>query len=493
MRCLARLLVVAGVWLVSVLPAQAAWLRAESQNFIVYAESSEPDLRETVAQLEDYRHLLRMLMRTEAPPSSKVRVYLVRGSDELQTVRELPREAAGVYISGADGIVAVANMRGGLGDPLSVLFHEYAHHFMMQHQGRVFPAWYVEGFAEFMMTARFTDRTIEFGRVDAVRAQTLADLQRWLPLEQVLSGEGRRPDRAHFFYAQSWLLTHYLLNDPQRRQQLQAYVTALGRAEDPRRAFEASFGMTPERMQPLLTRYALGGLTFMRLPRTSTTAPPQVQVERMPASADALLLLDAAVHVGLRDKGERLARIRREAARFPDPFAKRVLAQVEALYGNGAVAGPLLNDLLAADPDKAELMYLQGMRHLVAGRQMQGQARTAAFREARAWLARAHRADPKDFRAPYRYVETFSVEPNLVSPKNVEVLLLAHTLAPQVGEVRFAAAQMLVALGDYELAETLLQPLVGTAHEGAHTARARELMAKARSRTNAGIRIAFSS
>jgi hypothetical protein len=480
MSSIAKFLALLGALVVSLVPAHAAWLRAESQNFIVYARDSEADLRETVAKLEDYEQLLRTLMRAQAQPTNKLRIYLVRGSGELQTVRQLPREAGGVYISGADGIAAVADMRASADNPLAVLFHEYAHHFMMQHLGRVFPPWYIEGFAEYLATARFTDRAIEFGHTDPGRARTLADSARWLPLEQIISGEGRRPQTAHFFYAQSWLLTHYLLSDPSRVQQLRAYVAALARAEPPGQAFETSFGMTPARMAPHLRRYAFGGLTFMRLPRSSTAAPPQIRIERLPPSADALLLLQAAMHVGLRDDGDRLARVRREAARFTDPFAKRVRAQAEALYGDGALADRLIDELLGVSPNDAELMYFRGMRFL------------AAFRQARTWVARAHRTDPKDYRAPYRYVQTFSVEPNLVSAQNVEVLLLAHSLAPQVAEIRFAAAQMLVALADYELAEGLLGPLVGTAHETSLTGRARALMDKVRARANDGVSVTFS-
>ena len=36
-----------------------------------------------------------------------------------------------------------------------VLFHEYAHHFMLQYAPAAYPAWYVEGFAEVVSTASF--------------------------------------------------------------------------------------------------------------------------------------------------------------------------------------------------------------------------------------------------------------------------------------------------------------------------------------------------
>lgn len=492
MQFLIKLLLLLAGSLAAASPAHADWLRAESQNFVVYAEDSEADLRKTVAELEDYAQLLRTLTRTEAAPSpNKLTIYLVRGSGELQLVRDLPREAAGVYISGADGIAAVANVTARNAAPMTVLFHEYAHHFMSQHHGRAYPAWYVEGFAEYMMTARFTGGSVEYGHTDANRARTLSDTARWLPMEQVLFGRERPAATYGQYYAQSWLLTHYLLTDPQRLQQFRAYLAALGRAEDPRAAFQASFGITPDQLERQLRTYAFGGLTFMRQPRASAAAPPAVRIERLPASAEDLLLLHAAMQVGLRDEGGRLARIRSAAARHDDAFSRRVIAQAEALYGEAAADDRMLDTLLAASPNDAELMYFRGMRYLRAARAAEGEAARPLYRQARTWFSRAHRTAPNHYQTPYRYVQTFTGEPNLVSAGNLEVLLLAHTLAPQVGEIRMAAARMLLALGDFDLAESLLAPLAGTAHEGPQTAVARELLAKARARTNEGTATIF--
>ena len=474
------------------MPAQAAWHRAESRNFIVFAESSEAELRGTVAMLEDYAQLLRSLTQTRTPPSpNRLRIYLVRGPGELRQVRQLPREARGVYISGAEGIAAVADMRGALGTPMAVLFHEYAHHFMMQYHGRVYPPWYVEGFAEYMMTARFTDRAIEFGHADPFRVRMLSDRARWLPMDELLFGAERTSATIGHYYAQSWLLTHYLLSDPERLGQFRAYLAALAGGGTPREAFAASFAITPERLQRQLDSYAYRGLTFMRLPRSSAASPPEIRIERLPESADDLLLLQAAMHVGLRDDGEALERIRRGAARHSDRFAQRVLAQAEALYGNGDVADPLIDRLLEADPNDAELLYFRGMRYLAAAKGADGESRARLYRQARPWFARAHRIDPGHFQTLYRYVQTFSVEPGFVSENNVEVLLLAHTLAPQVPEIRLAAARMLVAFGDFAVAETLLLPLVGTAHEGPESAPARDLLRQARSRSREGVTVTF--
>ena len=488
-----KILAAAALCLALSTPAAAAWLRAESENFIVYGEMSEERLRRQVVELEDFSQMLRTLMRTEAPQSpSKLRVYLVRGARELNLVRRMPDGVGGVYISGPDGIAAVVDLNANRDNPAAILFHEYAHHFMMQYNGRVYPSWYVEGFAEYMMTARFTDRAIEFGHIDSGRAATLANAPRWLPMDQVLFGGERRSREEHgLFYAQSWVLTHYLLDDPARLERFRTYLAALARAEEPRAAFQASFAMTPNDLERQLRSYAFGGLTFRRLERSSAARPPQVAIAPLPASADRLVLLQAALQVGVRDEGETLAAIRQEAARPADPFAKRVLAQAEAMVGDGAVADRLIDELLAQNPDDAELMYFRGRRYLAASEGADGEARTAMLRQARTWFGRAHRTDGKHFQTLYRYVQSRAEEPGFVSEANLEILLLAQSLAPQVGEIRVAAARMLMLLNDFELAEAMLTPLAGSAHEGSQTAAARDLLVKARARSNQGIGFVF--
>ena len=477
----------AALWLLAAAaPAQAAWLRAESPNFIVFSEGSESRLRQQVEILEDYDALLRRLTGTEAPNSAnKLRVYIVRSGDELRQVRDIPAGVGGFYSSGTEGIAAFVNANAG-GDLVGaneVLFHEYAHHFMMQYHGTAYPPWYVEGFAEFMSTARFSDRHVEFGRPSPGRALSLAQRHGWLPMEEILFSPTRtgREEQARF-YAQSWLLTHYLLSDPARLAQFRAYLVALGRGEEPPLAFQASFGIMPSQMHRQLTDYAFGQMSYRRMDRASIARAPQVAITRLPASAEDLLLLQAAMHVGSRDGPELIERIRRAAPRHGDPFARRVLAQAEALYGDGAEADRLLEALLATSPNDAELLYLRGMRHIVAARDADAEERSAHFRAARTWLSRAHRIDANHFQTLYRYAQSFSDEPDFVSENNVNILLLAHRLAPQVAEIRMTAASMLLAMRDFELAETLLRPLASTAHGGSLGAAARSMIEQARAR-----------
>jgi Flp pilus assembly protein TadD len=488
---------VAAVWLLFAVanPAAAEWRRAESRNFVVYSEGSEDRLRQQVVLLEDFAAVLRRLSRVaDDAPGGKLRVYIVRGREELRQVARVGSSIGGFYSAAPTGIAAFvdASAGGDMAGPNQILFHEYAHHFMMQYYDSAFPAWFVEGFAEYMSTAAFTDRHVELGRPSRMRAGWVSATGEWLPMQQILfqPAEGRRIDGAGF-YAQSWLLTHYLLNDPARYARFTRYVQALGRHEDPRHAFEASFGFGAEEMHRRLLRYASGSIYYRRMERASIAQAPQITITRLPASAEWLLLAQAGMQTGREPSEAQLVRIRREAARLGDPFAKRVLAEAETMHGDRAIAQRLLDELLAISPNDVELLYLRGMVHVVAAREADAEARAAEFRRARIWFSRAHLLDQDHFLTLYRYAQSFAGEPEFASENNLNVLLLAHQLAPQIAEIRMNAASLLLMRGEFEHAEALLLPLASTAHSGRLAEAARTMIERARRRDNAGIGVAF--
>lgn len=466
-------------------PARADWLRAESPNFVVYSESGEARVREQVAQLEGFDRLLRMLTGLgEASAPNKLDVYFVRGHAQLARISARPAGVAGFYRATADGIIAVVDETVNRGENNNdILFHEYAHHFMMQYASAAYPAWYIEGFAEYVATAEIAPQRLTIGNYNRMRATWLADRMAWLPFETIVRGLPARADenmRARF-YAQSWLLVHYLSATEERRQGLRRYFAALRERREPVQAFQAVFGMDMRALDRALRTYA-NGFTYSRIERAAGEAAPAVTIVPLPEMSDTLILAQAALRAGI-DSPERrrelLGDLRRTAAREPSPTARRVLAQAEVLYGDPAAAEPVLDALIAQAPQDAELLYLRGLRHLRAGREDE-RVRQDQYRAARAWFARAHRADPHHYQTLFRYAESYTVEPGYVSENIQEILLLATELAPQVADIRLAAAEMLLLRDRFAEAEALLAPIVSSAHGGSSATEAARLLGLAR-------------
>jgi hypothetical protein len=459
--------------------AAAEWRRAESANFVLYSQAGEGKLRAQAALLEDYHLFLRALTGvTEPDAPNKLNVYMVKGAAQLRAIHDMPSGIGGFYVASSAGIGAAVD-ESAPGEGQETLLHEVAHHFMKQYRPLPYPAWYIEGFAEYASTVSFKKDAIEYGQPSAGRAYTLLRGQ-WLPLDEILFGEVPSDrERMYAFYAQSWLLSHYLLRNAEMRPRFAAYLAAAARGEEPRRAFASAFQTTVDELERALRAYAKGRMTYTRFKRASETAPPAVAITRLPPSADDLLLLRATMEVGPEDEAALLARVRAAAAKHVDAFASRILAQAEALHGDPAKADALLGPLLAAQPGDAELHYFKGMRHLRAARET---ADLDEYRLARTSFARAHKADPNHWQTLLRYAEALRADERFVSDNTINILLLASQLAPQTQEGTVNAAQLLIARKRWEEAEQLLLPLTGDPHQPGLAQAARSLLEVARAR-----------
>lgn len=485
-----RLIRLALAMLALVLPAtaQAQWRRAESPNFVVYGEGSEARLRERILLLEDFDRLLRTVTSVNTPPAAaKLHVYLVDDNRALARIRDLGHNAAGFYAASPEGIGAFVSVDSG-GTLNETLFHEYAHHFMLQHAPGSYPAWYIEGFAEYFSTVRFTRDAIDIGNFSRGRASWLVH-EGWLPLDRLLGGSpsGLTPEGVSMFYSQSWLLTHYFYSTPERQAALGRYLVAARRG-GPISGIEQATGMNAERMGRELRNYIRdGSIRFRRMRRGSAGAPPPVTVATLPRAADDLILHHAALRVGISDANEasQLQAIRTAAARHAnDPFARRVLAQAELLHGDRATAGRLLDGLIGEAPNDAELMYLRGRLHLEAAEDAPDPDSERLL--ARQWFVRAHRADPDHFQTLYRYFEAVRSGPEAMSENTANLIILAHELAPQVSEIRLAAAALMLQRGDTARVVSLLSPISADPHSPQAASAARQMIARALRRSGEG-------
>lgn len=472
--------------LLTAAPAQAAWRRAESPNFILYGTMSEARLRERILLLEDFDRLMRVVTSISAPPApNRLNVYIVDGPADLRLIHDVPAGVAGFYTATPDGIAAIVDGRAEAGGN-EVLFHEYAHHFMMQYAADAYPAWYVEGFAEYFQTVRFGPRRIDIGNYSQGTGYALV-ARDWIPMDQVLYGNPQTlaGEARGLFYAQSWLTVHYFFSSVERQAALLRYLAA-ARGGNPQGALQAATGLDPAAFTQELRRYIRGNqIRFRQMDRVAA-APPAITVTTLPAAAEELMVYQAALAIGVDEgKGpDYLQRIRAAAARHAgDPFAQRVLAHAELLYGDRAAADRLLDALLAASPGDAGLMYLKGMRHLIASEQAEDGEADA--RAARTWFTRAHRADGNQFQSLLRFAQALRGQPNYVSENTANVLLLAHQLAPQVATVTMNAASMLMARGDYAGAAALVAPLAADPHNAGLARAARQLIERARTRAQA--------
>lgn len=480
-------------------PAQAdGWSVAETEHFRIYSPLSPALLKSRAAMLEDYRALLETITTRSAGKTSepKLDIFLVNDIGGIRPLTGPTRGIAGVYMSGPSRIAAYADA-GATGDQTTLL-HEYAHHFMLGlDSATAYPKWYVEGFAEYFMTAQFQPERITFGDGNMNRAQWLfyAD---WLPLPAVLAGklDWRDGEKVAMFYAQSWLLTHYLLRTPELTPKFEAYLKAVAAGQESVAAFQQhidpDLSAFQRRLKVYFARKKLTTSVFPRSPRT----PATVVVTPLSAAAEPMLLQLVNLEFGVPDKrqAEALQMVRSEAGRHPgDPLAERALALAEIRFGDRAAGIARLEALIAANPKDAALLRWRGEAALPPGKP---QASTSAAtpeqaKAARLWFARAFKADPNDWQTLYLYALLERPYQKALKPGTLDVLLLAHQLAPQVDEIGMAAAMALAHADRLPDAASKLAPIAYRPHNTDLTDAAEALLPVARSGDAAAFFLAY--
>lgn len=468
--------------------AQAKWLKAESPRFIIYSDGGESDLREYIEDMEVFDSLLRSRhgLPENGVPARKLPIYLVSSRDELQrTWHKASDGIAGYYSPGSADVFAVAVLEG----EDFTLLHEYVHHFMLANFPGAYPAWMVEGYAEYYSTVVIKDQYVEVGAPNQQRSYELTDAS-WLPIGNVLGNKLRDDGRDTFdFYAESWLLTHYMMSSPERFKQFQTYASAVGRGGDPVASMEAATGIPLAEFDKTIRKYKSARLAYTRFKRTDFTRPP-ITITVLPASADALLLERLQlIHQSakLTDPGY-LGMVRARAARFPDDeLAMVTLGRAELEIGDKAKGKALIDAWIAAHPDDVEGRYLLGANLLYnAMEEKDPEKSKAMWAEARPYLEAAARLAPNDYRVLLACAQARRGEAGYPSLETQTLLVTAYKQAPQVTPLRFELIQVLMARKNWPQAEALLKPLVNSPHGGEVADKARELLKRVQAARAAG-------
>lgn len=458
--------------------AHAEWRKAETRHFIVYSNGFERELRGDALELERIDQLMRTYFALpQVEGERKLPVYMVRTRRDLaQAAPELPERISGFYSANFRDIRAVAVRASGD----ETLRHEYGHHFMFRNFPGAYPAWFREGFAEFFSTATVTPSgRATVGKSPFSSVQALNNIA-WLPMDGVLAGrfsfgEGRE---VAAFYAQSWLLMHWTLTDPDRRRRMEGYLGDTARGATIETALRTHFEMDAEQLGRTLRAYLSAGPRYAELDLES--AEPSLTVTALPDSADEVLLLD----INARDGGpanqgpDMLARAREAAARHPgDVMAQSMLAHVELRWGDPAAAERLVQPLLDADPANTELLLLMADARITAGDRLSDpEERERLYRQARGFLARAYAADPGDNRIYQNIAYSRRFAPDYPTENDVELWRRAVAIAPEVASNRAVTAEAMLRHGLVDEAEQVILPIANDPHGGEVPERLRRIL-----------------
>lgn len=437
--------------------AQAKWLKAESQHYIVYSEDSEQGIRHQVQRLEKLNLLQHAITgMTADKPSIKVKVFVVPSYQDVNATMPKPAGAAGYYDANVRGPYAVISREDDSAHGFSsqlVLFHELTHHFMFQYFNVAYPVWYVEGFADFIGASKVDDtNSVVVGQQSGNRYYTFR-MSNWLPVKEILNAHNYDDmgDELLNLYAEGWLLTHYLELGGKRDGQLAKYLTEINAGKSYEDAARDAFGDL-NKLNAELRSYSVRpslpatGITF------KPSAIPDVKVEAVPADQALMMIDDIKLFAGTTPANAKsfAARVRSDAAQAGEtPFALRLRAEADRRaeeHGDYAAAVTAWNAAAPDDPEAVTHLALLKMDDLRAAKSTDAAAWTAARR----LIVNASRKAPNNAVILKAYFDSYGMQGIATTADAHNALYKALDLVPADGEVRYQLAADFEAHGDID-------------------------------------------
>jgi len=474
------------------MPAHADWHVAESDHFVVYADDRWQDVQNFGEALERYHAALNVLQlreNTVPSPSNRLTVFVVGSAGKVRKLAgDNANNVAGFYVPRAGAsraFVPSISMSGRETDfSVTVLLHEYAHHFMFNNFGIPAPAWFVEGFAEYVSTTEFkSNGEWIFGYPQKDRAYSVNNGQK-IPIEALLTTDVSEIRDGGAFYGWSWALTHMLYSDPKKRgDQIQAYLREINSGTENLEAARRHFGDLAE-LESNLRRYVRGSMGYSKSDLTLAYAQ-DIRITDLSSYEGELVELTL----------ERIARYEPEATRDKlRSLAERgegtaeswyQLAEIEFALNHKEEAGydfsaaeAAVDRALALDGNHVRANLLKG-RLLLEPFDHGDDPDPANWAAAREYIGKANRLDPADPLALYDFANSYLRE-GASHPQMTDALKMAFSLAPEAAEVRFAYATQLAREGRYDDAIFLLKVLANNPHGDRGAKAVIEALTKAR-------------
>ncbi len=498
--------------------AQSKWKEAESDHFKIYSDGDEKSLARLSGRLEAIHYLLKIATNMREPDDAnivKVKVYSVASVADVQRLLGDPSaDAAGYYDPQLAGPISVIPRDAGNSGTFSgelVLFHEYAHHFMLQYQAAAYPAWYVEGFAELISTASFErEGAITYGKPARHREGELRYTRRY-PAAKMVDGRylDESRDAENWDYGDAWAVTHYLTFSEKRKGQLKAYLSAINAGQEYPEAAKI-FGDVND-----LTREVGIYVDSGSYPYKTPPLPPEVikaPVIRPITLAEAdfiddRITMERLARISTKDEYEAWVKVRaeteypvkkdfdtyyREKTTSRDKWMQKLRSKTAAYAGNSlawtvqAHAECMAKDFaacqmssdkaLALQPDNWEAMLRKGQALLGLADTAADADKKAVFKDARAWLLKANAANPPAHEPLYFYHQSFGAEGKRAPEVAVAGLAQVVDTIPQIDAPRLTLGSELMARARFAEARRTLRPLAYSPHESVEQKKALALL-----------------
>jgi len=248
----------------------APWFEVRTAHFQVYSCGTPQLVYKLTGRLEQFCKAYALMAGSAAVASPPIVVLAFPDHERLKPFLPLyqgqPANLAGFFKRGEDEnliVLALPSDEDGGGD-MTVIFHEYTH-LLFRRNDRIWPLWLKEGMAEAYSTFATRGRAVSLAGPIAHHLRLLEQTP-LMPLADLFvvghdSPQYNESSRQGLFYAESWLLTQFLLAGdlPALRARFGGYTDRLRAGENAVEAFTNALGISLPAMEAQLRRYLADG------------------------------------------------------------------------------------------------------------------------------------------------------------------------------------------------------------------------------------------
>ncbi|HSY66638.1 MAG TPA: tetratricopeptide repeat protein [Terriglobales bacterium] len=191
------------------------WIRVNSSHFSVVTDADEKHGHDVAVRFEQMRAVFgQLLSRSRINMSEPIDIIALRNDEEyskIVPIRQGQGIAVGFFIAGEDRDYFTLNLS--KDESWRSISRDFALAFLNYNYPPTQP-WFDEGFAEYFSSLRL-DKQVQIG-ADPESFTELLNTSKWLTIPDLFrtvreSSSGEEKSRHTLFYAESWIVMHYLL------------------------------------------------------------------------------------------------------------------------------------------------------------------------------------------------------------------------------------------------------------------------------------------
>ena len=260
---------------------QTQWLRISSDHFIVLTDAGEKKGHEVVARFEQMRGMFGALLGLhKLKMSEPLEIIAFRSDKDFAQIAPMrggkPITDPAFVLTGDDRIFVVLDLFEP--DSWRAVEHQFAH-YLLNYNYPPTQAWFDEGFAEYFSSISFTAKQVEVGadptlnplyqtdildnqtQVSGLKSHTeILSAPAWLAWPDLFGMKNRvvngQEGMHHtLFYAQSWMLVHYLINQNKLAQTGTYFDLVENQKLPAEQAVQQAYGMTIAQLDKAVKDY----------------------------------------------------------------------------------------------------------------------------------------------------------------------------------------------------------------------------------------------